>query len=52
MKILKDENLNVTNARYEIECTLDTRIRKSASRLITEKLFAIGDIQVDLIQTD
>lgn len=52
MKILKEENLNVSNAHYEIECSINTSIRKGASQRILERLSVLGDIHIDLLQTD
>jgi len=52
MRILKEENLNATEAIYEMECTMIIGIRKSVSDAVLGKLITIAGLKVELLQND
>lgn len=52
MKILKDEELNASNAVYELECTMMIGVRKSASVNVMGKLVGISGLKAELLQND
>ena len=51
MRILKDENLEQQNPKFEMKCYLEISIRQSDSDRITEKLKRIYGVTVNYLKT-
>ena len=51
MRILKEENLEQRNAKFELDCYLEIAVRKSISNKIVDKLDRIYGVEVNYLKT-
>lgn len=51
MRILKEENLEQRNTKYELDCYLEIAVRKSISNKIVDKLDRIYGVEVNYLKT-
>ncbi len=47
MKIIKDEQLEIVSASYELDCTLEVKVRINKTDIVTEKLATIIGLTVE-----
>ncbi|MBS7357238.1 MAG: YigZ family protein [Bacteroidales bacterium] len=51
MRILKEENLEQRNTKFELDCYLEIAVRKSISNKIVDKLDRIYGVEVNYLKT-
>lgn len=51
MRILKEENLEQRNTKFELDCYLEIAVRKSISNKIVDKLDSIYGVEVNYLKT-
>ena len=51
MRILKEENLEQRNTKFELDCYLEIAVRKSISNKIVDKLNRIYGVEVNYLKT-
>ena len=51
MRILKEENLEQRNTKFELDCYLEIAVRKSISNKIVDKLVRIYGVEVNYLKT-
>ncbi|MBO7226404.1 MAG: YigZ family protein, partial [Bacteroidales bacterium] len=52
MRLLKDENLDQFNQRFEMNCSLDFSVRKSKSARVTDAFSKIRGVTLSFVRTE
>ncbi|NOX48310.1 MAG: YigZ family protein [Chlorobi bacterium] len=52
MKIIKDENLNMLESRFEMDCSIKFEVRKKCSQAIYEKFSKINNLKIKYLYTN